>query len=127
MTVFGVGMLLEIENISKTFSRNGRHVAAVQEFTYRVEPAQMVAISGPRGCGKTTLLLICGGLLRPEKGTVALYGHDLYSLSAEERAGIRSAHIGFVFQQFHLVPYLNVVDNVLVASLGLRGLSSAPS
>ena len=120
MTVFGTAMLLELENVSKTFSRNGHHIPALRDFTYRIEPAQFVAICGPSGCGKTTLLLICGGLLRPETGAVVLYGHDLYSLSPENRAGIRSAHIGFVFQQFHLVPYLNVLDNVLAASLGLR-------
>ena len=113
-------MLLEVENVSKTFSRNGHPIRAVQEFTYRIEPAQFVAVCGPSGCGKSTLLLICGGLLRPEAGEVTLYGHDLYALSAENRAGIRSAHIGFVFQQFHLIPYLNVVDNILAASVGLR-------
>ena len=120
MTVIGIAMLLEAENISKTFSRNGHQVPALRDFTYCIEPAQFVAVCGPSGCGKTTLLLICGGLLRPETGAVVLYGHDLYSLSPETRASIRAAHIGFVFQQFHLVPYLNVLDNVLAASLGLR-------
>ena len=113
-------MLLEVESVNKTFSLGGRQVRAVQEFTCRIEPAQFVAVCGPSGCGKTSLLLICGGLLRPESGAVLLYGHDLFSLSAENRARIRAAHIGFVFQQFHLIPYLNVHDNVVAASLGLR-------
>jgi len=113
-------MLLELESVNKTFSPGGRQVRAVQEFAYRIEPGQFVAVCGPSGCGKSSLLLICGGLLRPESGAVMLYGHDLYSLSVENRARIRAAHIGFVFQQFHLIPYLNVQDNVLAASLGLH-------
>ena len=118
-------MLLELENVNKTFHRAEQSVSAVHRFSYRIEPAQYVAVCGPSGCGKTTLLLICGGMLRPESGSVILYGHDLYALSPENRAGIRSAHIGFVFQQFHLIPYLNVVDNVLAASLGLRSNDAA--
>jgi ABC-type lipoprotein export system ATPase subunit len=63
------------------------------------------------------LLLAAGGLLRPDAGNVTVAGQDPYALSPEERAKFRAAHIGFVFQQFHLVPYLNVLDNVLVPSL----------
>lgn len=112
-------MLLELQNVSKSFSRNGHQVQALQDVSFRIEPSQFVAVRGPSGCGKTTLLLVSGGLLRPDAGEVSLYGHELYTLSPENRAGIRSAHIGFVFQQFHLIPYLNVVDNVLASSLGL--------
>lgn len=118
-------MLLEIEKVTKTFSRNGHPVRAVEDFTYQLEPSQFVAVCGPSGCGKSTLLLMCGGLLRPETGSVTLYGHDLYALSPEDRAGIRAAHIGFVFQQFHLIPYLNVVDNILAAGMGLRHQDAA--
>lgn len=112
-------MLLELNNVSKTFTRDGQEVRAVQQFAHQVESGQFVAIQGPSGCGKSTLLMICGGLLRPDCGTVRLDGQDLYALSGEGRAGIRAAHIGFVFQQFHLVPYLNVLDNVLTAALGI--------
>ncbi len=113
-------MLLELENVSKTFSCNDHPVRAVEELSLQLDRGQFTAVCGPSGCGKSTLLLICGGLLRPETGTVTLHGHDLLSLSTENRASVRAAHIGFVFQQFHLVPYLNVLDNVSVASLGLR-------
>ena len=112
-------MLLELQNVSKSFSRNGHQVQALQDVSFRSEPSQFVAVRGPSGCGKTTLLLVSGGLLRPDAGEVSLSGHERYTLSPENRAGIRSAHIGFVFQQFHLIPYLNVVDNVLASSLGL--------
>ncbi|MBI86128.1 MAG: ABC transporter [Planctomycetaceae bacterium] len=117
-------MLLELENVNKTFSCNDHPVRAVEDLSLQLDRGQFTAVCGPSGCGKSTLLLICGGLLRPETGTVTLHGHNLLSLSTENRASVRAAHIGFVFQQFHLVPYLNVLDNVSAASLGLRSGST---
>jgi ABC-type lipoprotein export system ATPase subunit len=78
-----------------------------------------VAVHGPSGCGKTTLLLAAGGLLAPDGGEVRVAGEDPYRLSPEQRAQFRAKHIGFVFQQFHLVPYLDVLDNILVPELAL--------
>ena len=74
---------------------------------------------GKSGCGKTTLLLTLGGLLRPDAGSVVVKGTDLYQLPANRRAIYRAQNLAFVFQQFHLVPYLSVLDNVLAATLGL--------
>jgi ABC-type lipoprotein export system ATPase subunit len=82
-----------------------------------VDSGEFVAVVGPSGCGKTTLLLVAGGLLRPDSGQVTIDGADPYSLSTEQRARFRAERIGFVFQQFHLVPYLNVLDNVLAPAL----------
>jgi ABC-type lipoprotein export system ATPase subunit len=82
-----------------------------------LEAGEFVAIQGPSGCGKTTLILMAGALLQPTSGRVRLAGQDPYALSAERRAGFRAAHVGFVFQQFHLIPYLSVLDNVLAATL----------
>jgi ABC-type lipoprotein export system ATPase subunit len=112
-------MLLKIDNLSKTYRRGDGAVHALQELSFEMEAGQFVAVCGPSGCGKSTLLLISGGLLRPDGGSVEIEGQDLYELSGEDRARFRAADIGFVFQQFHLVPYLNVLDNVLAASLGL--------
>src|SRR5205823_6529904 len=72
---------------------------------------------GPSGCGKTTLLLAAGGLLRPDGGRVVVDGQDVYALGDGARARFRAATVGFVFQQFHLVPYLSVLDNVRAAAL----------
>ena len=118
-------MLLELENVSKTFSRSDHSVCAVDGLSLQMERGQFVALCGPSGCGKSTLLMICGGLLQPDTGTVTVVGHNLVSLSAEKRADVRAAQIGYVFQQFHLVPYLTVLDNVLAACLGLRSQSDA--
>lgn len=117
-------MLLAVEGVSKTYQRNGQRVCALENVSYQLQPQQFVAICGPSGCGKSTLLFICGGLMRPDSGTVTLDDVPIYSLSADQRAHLRAARIGFVFQQFYLVPYLNVRDNVLAASLGLSSRDS---
>jgi ABC-type lipoprotein export system ATPase subunit len=73
-------------------------------------------VRGPSGCGKTTLLLTLGGMLCPTSGRVQLEERDLYALSIPERTHVRRAAIGFVFQTFHLAPYLDVLENVLLAA-----------
>jgi ABC-type lipoprotein export system ATPase subunit len=92
-------------------------VAALCDVSARVQAGEFVAVQGPSGCGKSTLLLVCGALLAPDAGTVSVAGTDLYALPADERAHFRARRIGFVFQQFHLIPYLSVRDNVLAGSL----------
>jgi ABC-type lipoprotein export system ATPase subunit len=83
----------------------------------QVESGEFLVVRGPSGCGKTTLLLIAGGLLSPDEGQVVVDGRDLYALAAEDRARLRAATTGFVFQEFHLIPYLTVQENVMVPSL----------
>jgi ABC-type lipoprotein export system ATPase subunit len=78
---------------------------------------EFVTVQGPSGCGKSTLLMICGGLLTPDQGQVTFREQDVYAPSARERARWRSRYVGFVFQQFHLIPYLNVRHNILAATL----------
>ncbi len=109
--------LLELRNLSKSFAGPNGEVRAVEGMTLSVEPGEFVAVRGPSGCGKTTLLLAAGGLLAPDSGEVRVAGENPYQLSAEQRARFRAEHIGFVFQQFYLVPYLNVLDNILVPAL----------
>jgi ABC-type lipoprotein export system ATPase subunit len=112
--------MLDIKAISKTYPGPAGPVRALVSFSLSLQPGEFVAVQGPSGCGKTTLLLAAGGLLRPDSGTVVVAGTDLYSLSPEARARCRAAQIGFVFQQFHLVPYLSVLDNVLCPSLAVE-------
>jgi len=111
-------MILNIHNLTKTYGA----VRAVDDVSLSVGSGEFVAIQGPSGCGKSTLLLAAGGLLRPDTGNVIVDGQDLYTLSPDERARFRAEHIGFVYQQFHLVPYLSVLDNVLVPSLASSAL-----
>ncbi len=109
--------VLAIEGIGKTYHGRAGPVRAVSSFSLRVEGGEFAALQGPSGSGKTTVLLSAGGLLRPDEGRVEVEGRDLYALPAEARARLRAAKIGFIFQEFHLLPYLSVLENVLVPSL----------
>jgi len=109
--------MLDIRQISKTYTSNGKNVPVLSDMSLRIEPGQFVAVQGQSGCGKSTLLLAAGGLLRPDSGQVIVAGDDPYKLSSEARADFRATHVGFVFQQFHLIPYLDVLDNVLAPSM----------
>ena len=111
-------MLISLDHITKTYTGDAGPIVAVDDVSVSVEAGEFVAVVGPSGCGKTPLLLVAGGLLRPENGEVSIDGTDPYSLSGEQRARFRAEQIGFVFQQFHLVPYLNVLDNVMAPALG---------
>jgi putative ABC transport system ATP-binding protein len=117
--------LLEIKGLSKSYPGPGGTVDAVNAVSLELGAGEFVAVQGPSGCGKTTLLLAAGGLLRPTRGHVLLNGEDPYALSPGQRAQFRASHVGFVFQQFHLVSYLDVLDNILVPTLALSGNGGA--
>ena len=110
-------MLVEIQDARKTYKGASGHVLAVDGLSLSLDAGDFVAVQGPSGCGKSTLLLLAGGLLAPESGSVQIAGEDPYALSADARSKFRAENIGFVFQQFPLVPYLSVLDNVLAPSI----------
>jgi putative ABC transport system ATP-binding protein len=114
-----MSVLLQIENLSKSYPGPERTVNAVEGVSLAIGAGEFVAVMGPSGCGKTTLLLTAGGLLQPTSGRVLLNGRDPYTLSPGQRAQFRAVNVGFVFQQFHLVPYLDVLDNILAPSLAV--------
>lgn len=117
--------MLILDHLTKTYKNpEGQPLNAVKDVSLQVKPGEFVAVYGPSGCGKTTLLLSSGGLLRPSKGTIQISGRDVYAMNAEQRAEIRAADIGFVFQQFHLIPYLNVLENVMAPALARNGGNS---
>jgi ABC-type lipoprotein export system ATPase subunit len=106
--------MVQLENVSKVYRTRRGEVKALDEISLRVEEGQFVVVRGPSGSGKTTLLLVVGGMLRPTKGRVVVVGNDVYAMGERERAKFRAESIGFVFQMFHLVPYLDVIQNVLL-------------
>ena len=110
--------MIRCDEVTKIFRKNGSEVTSLDRFTAEVTEGEFVAVRGPSGSGKTTLLLTLGGMQRPSDGSVQLAGRDLYALSPAERARLRSSEIGFVFQMFHLVPYLDLLGNVLLACPG---------
>jgi putative ABC transport system ATP-binding protein len=79
-----------------------------------IAKGEKVFLYGPSGCGKTTLLGILAGVLRPTEGRVAVLGHDFARMSGRARDALRGAHIGYIFQMFNLIPYLNVLENILL-------------
>jgi putative ABC transport system ATP-binding protein len=111
--------MLKLENVTKTYSNGKRIVSAIRDVSLSILPGELVAVQGPSGCGKSTMLLVSGALLRPTSGTVRVADCDPYQLNVNQRSKFRAQHIGFVFQQFHLIPYLNVLQNVLAADLPL--------
>ena len=113
-------MLLELAHVIKVYTEGRRTIRAVDDVSLTVDAGEFVSLVGPSGCGKTTLLLMAGGLLRPDAGAVTVAGTQPYELAPEQRARFRARHIGFVFQQFHLVPYLSVRENVLSPLLAWR-------
>ena len=113
--------MIRCDEVTKIFRKNGSEVTSLDRFTAVIGAGEFVAVRGPSGSGKTTLLLTLGGMQRPSAGLVQFSGRDLYGLSPADRAGLRSAEIGFVFQMFHLVPYLDLMGNVLLASPGKPG------
>ena len=91
---------------------------ALDDVDLTVDAGEFLVVRGPSGSGKSTLLLTLGGMIRPTGGRVVVGGTDVCALSSRARAAFRAQHIGFVFQMFHLVPYLSVIDNVLLPTVG---------
>jgi len=112
--------MLDLNQVSKSYGGSNGSVRALDGVSLKVKAGEFVVVRGPSGCGKTTLLLTAGGLLAPDQGRVLVGERDVYGLSLEERARLRAETLGFVFQQFHLIPYLTVLENVLAPSLAAR-------
>ncbi len=105
--------MLNIVDVYKRYTPSGQSpVEALRGVSLSLNPGDFASIRGPSGCGKSTLLLSAGLLQRPDEGRIELKGQDVYALSREERASLRRREVGFVFQQFHLIPYLNLLDNI---------------
>ena len=109
--------MIQLEDVSKVYPSDQGQVRALDHVSLQIDQGEFVAIRGPSGCGKSTLLSLVGGLDLPTSGRVVVAGTDLAALSSAQRAHLRAEKIGFVFQLFHLLPYLNVIDNVAVAAI----------
>ncbi len=118
-----VQALLALENLTKTYRSGGTQLTVLADVSLSVGPGETCAIVGPSGSGKTTLLGLSAGLDLPTSGTIRLAGHDLGALDEDARARIRNEHVGFVFQNFQLLPTLTALENVLVP-IELRGGAS---
>jgi putative ABC transport system ATP-binding protein len=111
---------IHLENVSMVYGNNGTSAAALRGVSLSIGAGEYVVITGESGAGKSTLLAILGGLQVPSSGTVSMRGVDLSSLSADGLADFRRETIGFVFQAYHLLPYLSARENVMVPMSPLR-------
>jgi putative ABC transport system ATP-binding protein len=111
--------LIRLKNVSREYPARaeapGGMIRALNDFTLSVDPGQWIAVMGPSGSGKSTLVNLIGCLDRPTSGEIWLDGENVASLSASDLNRVRAEKIGFIFQQFHLIPYLTALENVMLA------------
>jgi putative ABC transport system ATP-binding protein len=116
--------ILKINGLEKTYKSGRKQLTVLKNITFDIEQGQTFSIVGPSGSGKTTLLGLCAGLDEPNSGSVELCGHDLKLLNEDERAQLRNKEVGFIFQNFQLLPTLTALENVSVP-LELQGAIDA--
>jgi len=115
--------MLEVQNLSKTYASGAKSVQVLKNIDFTIEAGDIVSIVGPSGSGKTTLLGLCAGLDKASSGSVRLNGRALEPLTEDQRAALRNDCVGFIFQNFQLIPTLTALENVMVP-LELRGITN---
>jgi len=109
--------MINIHNITKTYNKGATKVEALKEISFSIENGEMVALMGASGSGKSTLLSLIGGLDKCDSGSISVDEENISALNAEKLADFRRDDVGFVFQQFHLIPTLSVVENIMLPLL----------
>ncbi len=104
--------LVEIDNLTKVYWKGSQEVPVLRGVSLEVEAGEFVALMGPSGSGKTTLLNLIAGIDRPTSGLLRVDGQELAKLSRGQLAAWRARHVGYIFQQYHLIPVLNAFENV---------------
>jgi len=112
--------ILKADQLTKTFHTGDKKLTVLHDISFEVEQQSGLSIVGPSGSGKTTLLGLCAGLDQPSSGTIRLADIELNTLSEDDRAYVRNQYVGFVFQNFQLLPTLTALENVMIP-LELRG------
>ena len=115
---------IEVQDLGKEYPGGEGIVPAIRQMDFTVDDGEFVAIMGPSGSGKSTLLSILGGLNHPTRGRVLVDTLDVYGLTGEQRADFRSEYLGFIFQSFQLIPYLTVLENVMIP-MAVTGIGSS--
>ncbi len=116
--------ILNVTNLRKSYKNGSRELVVLDEISFDIEAGETFAIVGPSGSGKTTLLGLCAGLDQPDSGNIELCGTDINTLNEDERALLRNKNVGFIFQDFQLLPTLTAEENVAVP-LELQGAKNA--
>jgi lipoprotein-releasing system ATP-binding protein len=110
-------MSLQVAQLSKVYPTRGGPLSVLRDVSLEVHPGEALAVMGPSGSGKSTLLHILGTLDRPTSGSVRIVGKDPFVLGEKELADFRNRHVGFIFQDHHLLPQCSVLENVLIPTL----------
>lgn len=118
--------ILKVDRLTKTYNSGERQLTVLENIDFNIKEGEIVSIVGPSGSGKTTLLGLCAGLDKPTSGTVELCGKTIGRLSEDERALVRNQNVGFIFQNFQLLPTLTALENVMIP-LELQGKSKVKS
>ena len=109
------------ENLVKQYGEGAGAVSAIRDISFKVEEGAFMGIMGESGAGKSTLLSILGAMNAPTSGHLTVDGIDVYRLRQEQRADFRREFLGFIFQSFHLIPYLSVLENVMLPLAIIKG------
>jgi len=112
--------ILHVNHLTKTFKSAERQLTVLKDINFSLDVGQGLSIVGPSGSGKTTLLGLCAGLDQPTNGFIKLLDIELNRLNEDDRAYVRNQYVGFIFQNFHLLPTINALENVMLP-LELRG------
>lgn len=112
--------MIQLERISKIYGELPKQAVALKNVDLKIKKAEFIVVRGPSGSGKTTLLMSIGGMLQPSSGTVRIDDKDIYLLNNVERSRFRALNIGFVFQMFHLIPYLSVLENIILSTRHIK-------
>jgi putative ABC transport system ATP-binding protein len=115
---------LSLRQVGKTFNTGGVATTALRRVDFSAQPGELTFLIGPSGCGKTTLLSVLCGTLAADEGEIHVLGHDLRALSPRRVTEFRARHVGFIFQQFNLIPALTAEENVGVP-LRIRGVGAS--
>lgn len=116
--------ILSVRDISRTYRSGSRELTVLSAVSFDIPAGQTVSIVGPSGSGKTTLLGLCAGLDNPTRGDISLCGGSLGQMNENEKASLRNQKVGFVFQNFQLIPTLTALENVMIP-LELLGRGNA--
>jgi len=116
--------ILKIQELEKTYTSGSKKLTVLHDISFEIEKGDTFSIVGPSGSGKTTLLGLCAGLDHPDSGSIELCGHNMKDLNEDQRAQLRNNEVGFIFQNFQLLPTLTALENVIVP-LELQGAKNA--
>ncbi|MBP1728004.1 MAG: transporter, ATP-binding protein [Deltaproteobacteria bacterium] len=117
--------IIETTSLQKEYGRGRESVAALRGLDLSIAAGEFVTIMGESGSGKSTLLAVLGGMSQPTSGEITVAGERLYQLHPEKLADFRAANLGFVFQSFHLIPYLTALENVMLPLAIVKGKAAA--